>query len=431
MSSTKILILEDHPMTRHMLALSLQGLGYSNLHTADSGEQALALLKDEGHFDVLICDIQMPGMDGLTFLREAAEVGYMAALILSSVIAPDLRLAIQQIATLAGYQVLGDLGKPYTRDELKTLMQRFCPNTPLPSYTPQEHISAAEIRGGLESFDGEFIPFFQPKINLQNLEVVGVEALVRWQHPELGLLSPSQFLDAVQNFGFLNSMTLCIAKQALRFLREQQLIGELHVSINLEIEQLAEPNLIEATRQLLEAEQVPAQSLILEITESGLMQAPITSIENLVRLRLLGCGVSIDDFGAGFSSLQRVCEMPCSELKLDASFIRSMTHNPRSLAAVDSLQRLTGNLGIQLVAEGIETYEQLDLLQSLGCTIGQGYLFTPPLHGHAFIDWLNQYKQTLSSAAHSTITLGTHRGSGRYLPTPSPPPSCENLYKSK
>lgn len=392
MNSTKILILEDHPMTRQMLVLALQGLGYTNIHTADCGKQAFALLKHEGHFDVLICDIQMPGIDGLTFLREAAEIGYIAALIISSAIAPDLRLAIQQLARLTGYQVLGDLGKPFTRDELKVLMLRYCPSAPyqVPP-TIDELPSATEIQNGLN--DGEFIPFYQPKLNLQTLEVIGMEVLVRWQHPLHGLISPGLFLGAMRHFGFLNVMTQTIARQALSFLREQRLIGELRLSINVETEQLARPDLLEAVRQNLDAERVPAQSLILEITESGLMQAPITSIENLVRLRLLGCGVSIDDFGAGFSSLQRVCEMPCSELKLDMSFIRSMTHNPRSLAAVDSLLRLSDNLGIQLVAEGIETHEQLTLLQRLGCQIGQGYVFARPLPGPEFMDWLHQHKQ--------------------------------------
>lgn len=392
MNSTKILILEDHPMTRQMLVLALQGLGYTNIHTADCGKQAFALLKHEGHFDVLICDIQMPGIDGLTFLREAAEIGYIAALIISSAIAPDLRLAIQQLARLTGYQVLGDLGKPFTRDELKVLMLRYCPSAPYQVPPTIDKLpSATEIQSGLN--DGEFIPFYQPKLNLQTLEVIGMEVLVRWQHPLHGLISPGLFLGAMRHFGFLNAMTQTIARQALSFLREQQLIGELRLSINVETEQLARPDLLEAVRQNLDAERVPAQSLILEITESGLMQAPITSIENLVRLRLLGCGVSIDDFGAGFSSLQRVCEMPCSELKLDMSFIRSMTHNPRSLAAVDSLLRLSDNLGIQLVAEGIETHEQLTLLQRLGCQIGQGYVFARPLPGPEFMDWLHQHKQ--------------------------------------
>lgn len=393
MNSTKVLILEDHPMTRQILVLALQGLGYTNLHTATCGEEAFALLKSEGHFDVLICDIQMPGIDGLTFLREASEVGHVAALIISSAIAPDLRLAIQQLARLSGYQVLGDLGKPFSRDELKELMLRYYPRAPRQAQAMLDELpSATEVQRGL--LDGEFIPFYQPKLNLQTMEVVGAEILVRWQHPQQGLLAPGLFLPVVQHFGFLNAMTQSLAQQALRFLREEQLIGELRLSINLDTEQLALSGLLEAVRQALDAERVPAQSLILEITESGLMQAPITSIENLVRLRLLGCGVSIDDFGAGFSSLQRVCEMPCSELKLDASFIHSMPHNPRCLAAVDSMLRLSDNLGIQLVAEGIETHEQLTLLQRLGCPIGQGYLFSHPLSGADFIDWLRQYKQT-------------------------------------
>lgn len=395
MNSTKILILEDHPMTRQMLVLALQGLGYTNIHSADSGEQAFSLLNQEGQFDVLICDIQMPGIDGLTFLREAAEIGYIAALIISSAIAPDLRLAIQQLARLTGYQVLGDLGKPFTRDELKMLMLRYCPRAPRRAqFTIDELPSATEIQSGL--LDGEFIPYYQPKLNLQTLEVIGVEVLVRWKHPQHGVMSPGLFLEAVQHFGFLNAMTQTVAQQALSFLRKQELIGELRLSINVDTEQLARPDLPEAVRQLLEIEQVPAQSLILEITESGLMQAPITSIENLVRLRLMGCGVSIDDFGAGFSSLQRVCEMPCSELKLDMSLIRSMTYNPRSLAAVDSLLHLSKSLGIQLVAEGIEAREQLALLQRLDCPIGQGYLFSHPLSGTDFMAWLQRHKQELA-----------------------------------
>jgi EAL domain-containing protein (putative c-di-GMP-specific phosphodiesterase class I)/CheY-like chemotaxis protein len=392
MNSTKILILEDHPLTRQMLTLSLQALGYGNIHSAESGEQALVILTAEKYFDVLICDIQMPGIDGLTFLREASEVGRIDALVLSSDMAHDLRLAIQQLARLSGYQVLGDLAKPFSRAELKQLLLSYCPSTPSrANYSVEEMPSANEIQQGLLA--GEFVPFFQPKLNLQTLEVVGVEALVRWQHPQLGLLSPALFLTVVQNFGFLNAMTLSIARQALSFLREQQLIDEITLSVNLEAEQLGMSGLVEAVRTLLNEERMPARCLILELTETGLLQAPLTSIENLVRLRLLGCGISIDDFGAGFSSLQRICEMPCSELKLDASFTSSIAHNPRSLAAVDSLLRLADNLDIKLVAEGIETPEQLSLLQSLNCPVGQGYLFSRPLAGTDFAAWLHQHKK--------------------------------------
>ena len=200
-------------MTRQILTVALQGLGYSNLYTANCGEDAFALLKSEEHFDVLICDIQMPGIDGLTFLREATEVGEIGAVITYSAIAHDLRLAIQQLARLTGYQVLGDLGKPFTRDELKELLLRYRPRAPrLPQLMLNEFPSASEIKSSLELEDGKFIPYYQPKINLQTMEVVGVEVLARWQHPQRGLLAPGTFLEAVQHFGFLNAMTKTLAQ---------------------------------------------------------------------------------------------------------------------------------------------------------------------------------------------------------------------------
>ena len=392
MNSMKILILEDHPLTLHMLKLSLQALGYINIHTAESGEQALVKLNTQKHFNVLICDIQMPGIDGLTFLREASEGARIDALVLSSEMGHDLRLAIQQLARLSGYQVLGDLVKPFCSEKLAQLLIRYCPSAARRSTIIVEEIpSATDVEQGLRN--GEFVAFYQPKLNLQTLEVVGVEALVRWQHPKLGLLSPARFLNIVQHFGFLNTMTLSTARQALRFLRDQQLTDEISISVNLEAEQLGLPRLVEAVRTLLYEERVPARCLIIELTETGLLQAPLASIENLVRLRLLGCGISIDDFGAGFSSLQRICEMPCSELKLDASFTSSITHNTRSLAAVDSMLHMANNLDIKLVAEGIETTEQLSLLQSLNCPVGQGYLFSSPLAGTDFVAWLHKHKQ--------------------------------------
>lgn len=392
MNSTKILILEDHQLTRKMLSLALQALNYSNIYCAESGEQALDFLREQKHFDVLICDIQMPGMDGLSFLRQASETGSIDALIISSEIAPDLRLAIQQLARLIGYQVLGDLVKPFSREELKMILLGYCPTVMRKATVDFEEMpSATEVQQAL--LDGEFVPFYQPKLDIQTFAVVGAEVLVRWQHPQHGLLSPARFLKVVQHFGFLNAMTLSIARQALDFLREQGLVDEICLAVNLEAEQLGLARLPEEVRQILNEAHVPARCLIIELTETGLLQAPITSIENLVRLRLLGCGISIDDFGAGFSSLQRVCEMPCSEIKLDASFTRSLSHNPRSLAAVDSLLRLADNLGIKLVAEGIETREQLALLQSMKCPVGQGYLFSRPLAGEDFVEWLNHHKQ--------------------------------------
>lgn len=392
MNDLKILILEDHVLTRLLLLQAMRALGYTNIYEADSGQQALAILKAEKHFDVLVCDIQMPGIDGLSFLRKAADVGHITSVILASAIDLDLSLAIQQLARLSGYQVLGAVNKPFSREELAELMQRYRPaalhdNRSIAGKLPE----AMEIEDGLGLFRGSFVPFYQPQVNLATREVVGLEALVRWQHPEYGVLSPAMFLETARKLGMLGSMTQSMIRQGLRFLRDNSLVGRLHLSINLEVEQLAEANLLDSVRHLLEEEGVPARSLVLEVTESSLLNASILSIENLVRLRLLGCGISIDDFGAGFSCLQRVCEMPCSELKLDASLIRSMPYNPRSQAAVDSVLHLAQRLGIQVTAEGIETEQQLNLLRNLNCSIGQGYLFARPLPGDELIAWLQRF----------------------------------------
>lgn len=392
MNNPKILVLEDHALTRQILLVSLKSLGYARLYSAGSGKEAFDLLKSERNFDVLICDIQMPGIDGLTFLREAREVGLINALILSSEIAPDLRLAVQQLARLIGYQVLGDLTKPISGVELQALLSRYAPSDARHDFKcADEDPGREDVYRGLEA--GEFVPYFQPKMCLKSGAVVGAEVLARWQHPRRGLLAPGQFLQAVQSFGGINEMTQSIARQALLFLKEHRLEKMLTIALNLEAEQLGLRGLLGAVRHELESLQLPAHCLTLELTETGLIQAPIASIENLVRLRLLGCGVSIDDFGAGFSSVQRICEMPCTELKLDASFTRSLMHNPRIIAAVDSLLRLAKNLELDVVAEGIETLEQLHELQRLGCSLGQGYLFSPPLGAERFLGWLRQHSQ--------------------------------------
>jgi len=387
MNRTKILVLEEHPLTRQILVFALGRLGCNNVYTAESADQAFAVLKAEKYIDILIFDIRMPSKDGLSFLREASELGEIAAVILTSSITSDLCVAIQQLARLRGYQVLGTLNKPLCLTVLKQQLLKYCLRVPqVASLQVDEVHSATEIQQAL--LGGEFIPFYQPKLDLQTLEVVGAEVLVRWQHPRLGLLRPAQFLETVQYYGFLNDMTLRVAREALCFWRELNMTGKMSLSINLEAEQLGLPGLPEIVRQLLEETAVPARCLILELTEAGLLDAPITSIENLVRLRLMGCGVSIDNFGAGFSSLQRICEMPCSELKLDASFAQSVTLNSRTLAIVESLLLLARKLGIQLVVEGVETTEQFSLLSALGCSIGQGDRFSRPLSASSFVAWL-------------------------------------------
>lgn len=383
----KILVLEDHPLTRGLLNLALLRLGFSNLYLADDGEAALRILQAEDRLDIIICDIMMPGMDGLAFLRKASEIGRVDSVILSSDIAPDLRLAVQQLCKFAGFQMLGELIKPFTPEALMSLIDMYRPREgEINNVIVQEIPSAAAVQQAL--IDGELVPFFQPKIDIETRRIVGAEALVRWKHQEYGILGPGSFLQTAKHYGYLDEVTWCVARQSLDFFQRHCLFDRLTLSINLEVEQLGDDSLPEKIFDMLQETGVSPRCLILEITETGLMVAPVKSIENLVRLRLLGCGISIDDFGAGYSSLQRVCEMPCTELKLDACLIRDLTGNRRSRAVVASLQRLTSELGIKLVAEGIETHEQYEVLKLLSCEIGQGYWLGRPMSKVDFLKFV-------------------------------------------
>ena len=310
--------------------------------------------------------------------------------------AADLRLSVEQMARMLGYQVLGKAVKPFSRSRLKALLLRYLPPAPKnPQMINSEMPSLAEIRQGL--IEGAFVPYLQPKINLKTRKVIGVEVLARWQHPRRGLLQPAQFLEHMQLYGLLDELTQSITRQALLFFKDNYLASKLSLAINLDVSQMALPCMLGWLENTLADHQFQKNRLIIEVTETVLTETTVTILENLVRFRMVGCNVSIDDFGAGFSSILRICEMPCTEFKLDASLILSMTYNSRSLAAVDSMLRLASSLGLTVVAEGIETVEQLSSLEQMGCPVGQGYLFSKPLSLANFNPWLNLYNKALQT----------------------------------
>jgi EAL domain-containing protein (putative c-di-GMP-specific phosphodiesterase class I) len=191
--------------------------------------------------------------------------------------------------------------------------------------------------------------------------------------------------------GLIHDLTDYLLKAAMGFLQWQQPESRLPLAINLPPYLLDEPDLPGRLQALLGYYQLPPSLINFEVTENGLPGIPANSLENLLRLRLMGCGIAIDDFGTGTSSLQRLCQLPCNELKLDASFIHAMERNPRVLAAVTSSLALATSLGMNAVAEGIESTGQLEQLRKLGCVQGQGYLFGHPMPGREFANWLRRW----------------------------------------
>ncbi|WP_258451971.1 EAL domain-containing response regulator [Pseudomonas sp. S11A4] len=387
----RVLVLEDHPFQRSVAVNMLRGLGCREVFEASDGAQALTVLDTVGTVDVALCDLQMEGMDGLEFLQRVGASGQVRSVIISSSLSVDLRRAVQQMVALLGLDLLGDVGKPLHQDVLADLLHKSLdrPAALVRVAAAPALASESAVRQALAS--QQLHAWYQPKFNLRSGEICGVEVLCRWLHPTRGILSPALFMPVLERCGLLDELLFAQVEQALavqRRAREQGFV--LNMAFNLQAVQLANAELTCSLKTLLAGQGACGAGVTFELTESGLLEAPATSLESLVRLRMMGCRLSIDDFGAGFSSLQRLCQLPFNEIKLDADFVRNLAHEPRCRAAISSTLALGETLGMSVVIEGIETDAQRRELLTLGCTQGQGYWYARPMAGADLLVWLQQ-----------------------------------------
>lgn len=251
----------------------------------------------------------------------------------------------------------------------------------------QESLSLlTELRRAVE--DDELRLFLQPKIDLQKGRVVGAEALVRWQHPQRGLVPPMQFIPFAEQTGFIRMLSAWVLAGAARFARQALDAGlALRLSVNLSTRDLMDQDLPAKIEAMLAPLQVPPASLCLEITESAIMDDPERALSTLEHLHAMGFKLSIDDFGTGYSSLSYLKKFRVGKLKIDQSFVRDLTEDAEDRAIVDAVIRMAGALGLQTLAEGVETEGQLAFLRRQGCQAVQGYLFSRPLPADAFAEF--------------------------------------------
>ena len=243
-----------------------------------------------------------------------------------------------------------------------------------------------ELRRALER--DELRLHYQPKISARTGELVGVEALVRWQHPTRGLIYPDAFIPVAEHTGLIGALTLTVLKLALTTARRWADAGNpLPVAVNLSARNLLDEQLPDQISDLLTAHRVPAELLHLEVTESAIILDPARARRILNRLSTLGLRISIDDFGAGYTSLAQLRDLPVDELKIDRSFVMTMLEDPANAVIVRSVIELGHNLSLAIVAEGVETAAALAALAALNCDIAQGYFISRPLAPDVFDTW--------------------------------------------
>jgi len=228
--------------------------------------------------------------------------------------------------------------------------------------------------------DGEFVLVYQPQVHIPTFDIVGVEALIRWRHPERGLVSPGEFIPVAEETGLIVPLSEWVIREACRQNRAWQLEGlpPIPVSVNLSVRQFLQPNLTERVAAILIETNLAPEYLELEITESMTMDVEFATA-TLIRLKELGLRISIDDFGTGYSSLNYLKSFPVDKLKIDRSFVRDIMTDPNDAAIVRTIITMAHHLNQTVIAEGVETEEQLAYLRTYGCDELQGYLYSPPL----------------------------------------------------
>jgi diguanylate cyclase (GGDEF)-like protein len=259
----------------------------------------------------------------------------------------------------------------------------------LDGHSPHRLTLGGELREALNK--NELVLYFQPKVYCTANARQAAEVLVRWQHPQHGFMTPDQFIPMAERTGLIPDVTVWVLKHALQQCREWHKAGiSIEISVNVSSLCLLDPEFPDLLTGLLASCELPAKSLMLEITETSIMANPERSFHVVNRIAELGVGVSIDDFGTGYSSLAYLKKLPASELKIDKTFVKDMLDNESDRAIVNATIQLGHNLGLTVVAEGVENLATFNTLKAMGCDVLQGYFISEPIDAGRFFTWTTQ-----------------------------------------
>jgi EAL domain-containing protein (putative c-di-GMP-specific phosphodiesterase class I)/ActR/RegA family two-component response regulator len=380
------LVAEDHDFQRRALVTLLSARGAKVFEAAD-GHAALQIIQDAARpVDIVISDLEMPGMDGMEFVRRIGESGRRMSIILASALEPKLLASVGTMAEAYGVRLLGVVEKPITPAKLAPLIRAHQSDKSERPKAAARKYALDEVAAGLRK--DEFEPFFQPKIELASGRATGAEALARWRHPQHGLVAPFAFIALLEEHGLIDELTWVMLKKAAASCSAWRAAGlDITVSVNLSLKSLGDTQIAEHVTELVRGQGLEPRHMILEVTESAAAAEVGRALENLARLRMKGFGLSIDDYGTGYSSMQQLTRVAFTELKIDRSFVANAVRQESARVILQSSLDMAQKLGIHAVAEGVETQANYDLLRQLRCDLAQGYFFARPMDGEACLRW--------------------------------------------
>ncbi len=386
-NSPCIALLDDDIALCEFMTEVAQAAGFRTI-TSHDGRELAALLAAQPL--LLVLDLAMAHMDGIEVIRQLAAARFPGRLVIVSGHSASMLQSAKLLAELQGVRVAGVLSKPIRAESLLALLQS--PELLAPMPHPHHDISHVDLARGIEN--NELVLHYQPQVRLSDGAWMGVEALVRWQHPQHGLLYPDAFIKLAEISGLALPLTRKVFDMALaecmNISRNLDFSGTL--SINLPPVAMTDLTFPEAVLDAVNQVGCKVEKIMFEVTETSVPVNPANAMDILTRLRLKGFALSIDDFGTGHSSLENLQHLPFNELKIDLIFVRTAETDTASRLIVESSIALGGQLGLKVLAEGLENESLWHWLRNAGCDLAQGYFIARPMPYEKIAAWQYEWE---------------------------------------
>jgi len=393
-SKIKILILDDDTFMLKLLSRMLAKLGYTAITTCDNGSDALQKIDHADTCpDLILLDLNMPDMDGIEFVRYLVDREYHGKLVLVSGEDERMLKTAEKLVHAHKIPMLGYLHKPVDPNKLSEILLGWEVDALThPLSASNKAYSADDIKSAITN--QELVNYYQPKVSIATGDVIGVETLVRWHHPQDGVIMPDRFIHIAEKNNLIDDLTRLVLTQAIVQAGEWHRNGQtLRVSINVTMDNLAALNFQDMVVNLVHENNLPPQKIVIEITESQVMGPDARiPLEILTRLRLKRFHLSIDDFGTGHSSLAQLRDIPFNELKIDQGFVHRAWTDDTLRAIYDASLAMGKQLGMDIVAEGVEDRNDWELLRQTECDMAQGNFISKPLLPDDLPRWMEEWQ---------------------------------------
>ena len=390
-NANRVLVIDDDHTVCELVSALARTMGLTCDATRDP---ATFLDRVTPETSLILLDLMMPEMDGIEVLRLLGERRCKARILLMSGMDKRVLETAERLAQSLGLAVVGHLQKPFPLTELKSVLDSVAGMEAPKSVeeVPAITVSDEQIRNAVKN--GEFLNFYQPQINLKTGDVMGVEALARWRHPERGMTLPENFLARLDALDLMDALCWSTAELAMAEAKQfRRRNGELlRLSINASMRSLHDLEFPDALVTLARKYDFPVEMIAVEITESVLMSELSRTLDVLTRLRMKNFQLSIDDFGSGYAMMRQLQNVPATELKIDKSIVENMHLNDSDRVMVGKIIEMGHELKLSVLAEGVMTQEQFQLLRGKGCDGAQGYWFSYPLPAESTKQWLATYE---------------------------------------